>query len=79
MVRMGVASLPSDWDEVESGAVGTAWGPRGFHIVAGIVPFWDSLKNPARGCQRTASGRPQSRLRRESTLSADSEAGVRGL
>lgn len=56
LVRMGVASLPSDWDEVESGAVGTAWGPRGFHIVAGIVSFWDSLKNPARGCQRTASG-----------------------
>lgn len=67
----GVAALLGDGDEVVSGAVGAAWGPRGCHTVAGIVPFRDSLEDPARGHQCIAGGhsggrRPPRWLRRES-------------
>lgn len=67
----GVAALLGDGDEVVSGAVGAAWGPRGCHTVAGTVPFRDSLEDPARGHQRIAGGhsggrRPPRWLRRES-------------
>lgn len=41
--------------------MGTAWGPRGLHALAGIVPFCDSLKDSARGRSAQGASPPQGR------------------